>query len=651
MITVNTGNGELYPPRVLSARRLVATAISISGRFVVITSLYLLLALGITWPLARDFTTRVIGEVWFDQRHSIWLLWHTKEWILGRQPLFIADLLYYPVGISTVGDGVGPLSGLLALVFWPWGPTAAYNGALLLGFVLTAVCMYWLASSILKDRPSAFVTGALFMLWPIHVVSVYGHLEKAFMGLLPLNILAAHFAFDHTKARRWMWAPGMTLLLALIHNGNQFIFALLGVAVVLATHWWYLPRQYWRRFGARVALTGMAAVAINGAMLVKIAHTALDPQMDVAFGIHSPHYSPDALQFVLPSIDQAIPGRWFYLQYDVGLSGGEFTRASVVPSMTAVPGWPGWYGSGIETAITVPLSALLLAIIGLRYRKGEALRWIGFGLVFAILACGPYLRFGGRTAFTRYGLPIVLPYAFLSSVPGFDFMRTPGRFMMIGAVGFAIAAGIGIVALRRRWPPLAAFSTGVVLVILLVECWPRPWGQQVPLPISPFYHRLSNDPARFAVLDLPSGQIGDYASAYQWYQLTHHKAIAWGYLSRQFREFPVEPIRKIMGSTVVDAAHIRRQLVNLGYRYVIWHKHAAQLFTDRSPSAAAASLAPPVDATTNDFIRATFIGEEPVFEDSLITVYALDAPQARQGRTEGTVGAAELRRSRLAGVY
>ena len=157
----------------------------------VVGGFYTTLALGLTWPMVRDFSSRIIGEVWFDQRHSIWMLWHVKEALLGRQALFEAELLYYPNGISTLVDGVGPLSGLLALPFWPWGPVAAYNGALLVGFILTACCMYFLARYASLDRVSAFVTGALFMLWPIHVVAVYGHLEKAFMGLLPLNVAAA----------------------------------------------------------------------------------------------------------------------------------------------------------------------------------------------------------------------------------------------------------------------------------------------------------------------------------------------------------------------------------------------------------------------------------------------------------------------------
>ena len=171
--------------------------------------LYGLVALAATWPLARDFSTWLLGDVPYDQRHTIWILWHTKEALLGRQPWFTANLLYYPHGISTLVDGVGPVSGLLALPFWYLpssissnSAVAAYNGATWLGFTLSGVCMYALARVGVKmDRFAAFFAGLLFMMWPSHVVSLYGHLEKAFVGLLPLTVLAAILAYDPARSR------------------------------------------------------------------------------------------------------------------------------------------------------------------------------------------------------------------------------------------------------------------------------------------------------------------------------------------------------------------------------------------------------------------------------------------------------------------
>src|SRR5262245_16388884 len=84
--------------------------------------LYAVLGVGLSWPLIRDFSTRLIGVGTADPRHSIWLLWNVQQWVLGKQPLLYAPLLYYPYGTPLLMDGVGPISGLFSLPFWVGGP-------------------------------------------------------------------------------------------------------------------------------------------------------------------------------------------------------------------------------------------------------------------------------------------------------------------------------------------------------------------------------------------------------------------------------------------------------------------------------------------------------------------------------------------------
>src|SRR5260370_9541647 len=139
---------------------------------------YLALSVAYTWPLVLDFSGRIIGIVPADPRHSIWLIWHFKEWLLGRDTLFYTHMLYYPAGISTLLDGVGPLSGVFALPFWHWGPVAAYNGAILIGFWLTGYCMYLCAVGLGFSRELGLFCGAVYQLFPIHIAAIDGHMEK-----------------------------------------------------------------------------------------------------------------------------------------------------------------------------------------------------------------------------------------------------------------------------------------------------------------------------------------------------------------------------------------------------------------------------------------------------------------------------------------
>lgn len=617
--------------------------------------LYGLIAVAVSWPLARDFSTWLLGDVPYDQRHTIWILWHTKEALLGRQPPFGVDLLYYPHGISTLVDGVGPVSGLLALPFW-WlpsssssnGAVAAYNGATWLGFALSGLCMYALARFGVKtDRFVAFFAGLLFMMWPSHMVSLYGHLEKAFVGLLPLNVLAAILAYDPARSRRWLIAPGVTLLAILLHNANQFTFAILAIMLIAAAG--FITRVMrergergnvgdagrWRPYATRVVIAGLLAIVVTGPLLLALARITREPNMDVRMGIHAAYYSPDLLQLIVPSIHQAVGGRLMYPEYQKVVF--DFTRMSILESLTARKGW---YGSGIETAVTIPIVAIVLMFFAVRRRAPREQQeprndadmmtrpgvWLLLGAAFSILALGPVLRVAGLQT-------IPLPFRILVKIPGFDVMRTPGRFMMIASVGFALAAALGLAALmarapnRRRATIIAALAT----LIVFVECWPRVWLQHVPLPVPAFYTQIARDARpnddRFAVLDLPAGRWSmDNASAYMYYQLTHGRPIAWGYLSRQFIKYPIPGVTGILDEAYApDALATRQRLAQLGYRYVVWHKRAKELFGARRPENTSDRFqSPPTEAQSYLFLRKAFANDRPVVDDDLVTVYRID---------------------------
>jgi hypothetical protein len=572
-------------------------------------AVFVLLALAVSWPLARNFTTRLVGETAFDQRNTLWIFWHVEQALVGHEPWFRTDYLYYPHGVSTLINAVGPLSGIVALPFSAWGPIAAYNGTMLLGLAASGWCMYLLArrGTTLSFAASLFA-GAVFMMWPIHLSGLYGHIEKVFTGLLPLSLLAGLRAYDPARARGWLAAPAAVLLVSLLHHGNQFLFAVLGLVLLAGSELVARRRAEWRPVAFRVIASGALAIAITAPLTVAMALVASDPSFFVAVGDYSSYYAPDLLQLAAPSIHQAALGPLFYPAYDEVLL--DFTRRSALASLTARDGW---YGSGVETAVTIPLSCLALAAVAAIARRREAGRYLLLAGIFTLLALGPRLRVAGTEVAT-------LPYAWLMGAPGFEVMRTPGRFMMMASIGFAIAAACGWARLtehtRLRWAAMAA------TLLVLIECWPRPWPQQMPLPVPAFYERIAHETEPYAVLDLPSAYLnGSFASAYEYYQLTHRKPIAWGYLSRPFMTFPVSGLDGILDPRAPDPIGTRARLADLGYRYVVWHKRHAELFESHE----ARENLPPVDARTNAFLARAFAGEQPIADDELVTVYRIDS--------------------------
>ena len=78
--------------------------------------------------------------------------------------------------------------------------------------------------------------------------------------MLPLTLLAGLRAFDPATRPRVARGTRLALLGALLQNGNQFVFAALGLALVGVQTWLAAPRA--ERAG-RAARVGLAAAAVG----------------------------------------------------------------------------------------------------------------------------------------------------------------------------------------------------------------------------------------------------------------------------------------------------------------------------------------------------------------------------------------------------
>src|SRR5262245_5445708 len=163
---------------------------------------YLALSVLISWPTIRNFTTQITSDG-LDAKHNLLIFWHTLPALQGVPPLFDAPLLYYPRGITLLVHGVGPLTSLFALPFWPLGPEAAYNGGLLIGLWLTGYCMYLLARDLGFDRGVALFAGVMLLTSTMCLAGLASHVTKVFLGLLPLALLALHRTLDRRRSGRW----------------------------------------------------------------------------------------------------------------------------------------------------------------------------------------------------------------------------------------------------------------------------------------------------------------------------------------------------------------------------------------------------------------------------------------------------------------
>ncbi len=574
------------------------------------------LAVALSWPLARDFTTKIVSDGGADIPLNMWVLWHAREALFGRQPLLHADLLYYPLGTSLLTQSPGPLLGLLALPFWGLGVAAAYNATLLLALWLSGVCMYLLARDLGLSRVAALFSGGVLMAAPMVLGGLPIHMDKVLVALLPLALLTWRRALDPARSVGWVAVTALVVLLTTLHGGWHFIQAMLGIVFFGAVAW---VQPMGRRVDlARRQLLFVALVAVYvGPFLFATLRAAENPEIALNRTETSLYLQPDAVQFLLPS---------------------GFSRLFGAPTLDLLAAhkipWT------IESAIGLGWLPLALALVGVLGAWRQTRWWALLVGVCMVLALGPQLSLLGERTFTKYSLPVVLPYAFVSSLPGLSFMRTPGRFMMLGSVALAVLVGYGLTWLMARRPRWRYAIAALAAILVLIPAWPQPWPQEALRPVPAFYQQIAADPARYGVLDLPlrprdksrETQI-QFTGRYQLDQMTHGKGIASGYLSFVYQQHPLFPCWFADDQTPSDVTINRKkvscftngqyELARNGYRYVVAHKAQPNFpdFNDLKPGSWA-------DKEARAFVDDALPSASPIADDDLATVYAVPANAA-----------------------
>lgn len=597
-----------------------------------IVSLYTVLSIGLAWPMPRYFGTRLIQDYPSDPRHCIWILWHVKEWLAGRDSLFYTHMLSYPHGISLHLEAVGPLSGFLALPFWHWGPVGAYNGTLLLGCVLSAYCMYLAARGVgLPKLPSLFA-GLLLLVWPMHIAAIGIHLEKTFLGLLPLTLMAAARSLDTKGNRLWILATGALMLANLLYTATYFAFCGIGIGLIFLLS--FLRKQNVFSFsescavssnansssstneksnetrppGAigsvryamtfRMALVILCTAILAGPVLYRMFQYEHNPAYFGDVEGFSSYFSPDAAQLIIPTTFSAVGHYVADRQAKTGFLKRDEKQ----------------YGTGVETAVNIYITALALMVVGFIWGNPATKYWLLLGGFFVLVSLGPQLKILGWMVLSETGLGRLLPYALLNGLPGFKMMRVPGRFALIAGVALSIAAAGGFMALAARYPKWRLALFAIATALLMFEAWPVRWKVQDTLPVPALYQRLAEDDGKYGVLDLPVHWLGGAEpSAYMYYQVFHHKPIAWAYLSRGYISPPGATFQSLLHGTL-PADQLKDLLRQMGYKYVVWHKRSADLFPDNS--------APPVPDEL--FLEKAFSGNNPIADDEYIRAWSTE---------------------------
>ena len=511
---------------------------------------FLLLAIVLTWPLARDpgagpprGTERSATVPLFN----LWTLaWNHDRLAHGYRDYWDAPVFWPEEGTFALSEPQ-PLTGLLTapLVWLTGSEVVSHNLFLLLALALNGFFGLLLLRALGASPGIAWAGGAAFETLPF-VHQELGVLQLVpIAGLLALILALLRLSEEPTRGRGVL--VGVAFAATYLLCGYYGIFAL--VVVGPAALWWLVPalRNRPRR---RALVEALALAAVVAAVLVA----------PVAVG-------------------QVRAARSF----DVGRSIASVQRHSARPGHYLRTPWPQWVPlPGLEAAphpghraffpgtVRVALAAGLVALSVFRLRRrrhrGEAPapgrasghppgRHIAFFATLVLLAGWLSLGPGGGA---------LSPYPLLHAVvPGFASLRSLFRFAVLvqmGVVALAALALHGLARSLRRGEKRRrrALVVPAILALLLVgEQWPRAGPIQVVPPAAPEppwvqWVRTRTEPDDvFAFFPFPRGRrTRDYTVTAQWmyWQTLHWRPMVNGYsgyfpasfreLKRRLRDFP-----------------------------------------------------------------------------------------------------------------
>lgn len=481
---------------------------------------------------------------------------------------------FYPAtGVTALTENLLGLSPISTPAFWLSGSAVvAYNAVFVASWPLSALTMYFLVRRLTGRADAGIVAGFAFAFAPFRATAELGHLQALCAFWLPIAIGAMHAYLDDGRPR-WLIVLGVAWVLHSLSNGYYMLFGAVLIAAWLA--YFGTTVGTWRR---ALHITGACALSSVLLLPVVIGYYRIHEHYGLrrTFGeaewfsakVGSWFQSPALLRFwggILPEGQHSFfPGLTVVVVVLIALivrlsqqrSAVIRTRPrAVLQSMMALATvvsvvglawfvahgpWSIYRSGHVYFKMSDPYRVIaVLALCGIPLlwmapvREAVAVRRpfvfyvLGTGLM-ALLACGPVLRVDERVILEA------APYRILMSLPGFDGLRVPSRFWMMGVVCLSAAAGIGYASLAPRKQRVAALALCVLTCAgLLGDGWLKAMPTR---PVPPLWPAISGADPRLPLLELPIGPGRDSIATLR--TTSHHRPVLNGVSGYEPRHYP-----------------------------------------------------------------------------------------------------------------
>ncbi len=570
--------------------------------FIVLT-LYFLITLIVTFPLAAQFSTHVPGTTtWsLDEYGYVWNHWWFKYSLFDLQTNpFHTDYLFYPLGSSLVLYAYTLLHVMLALpLHFAFGIIPASNFTVMFSFVVAAFGMYLFVAYLLRaslriwnekynaglgamaydanlQMFAAFVAGVVFAFASNRYVYLsLGHYNIVASEWIPFFLLFLFKTLLETKMKNALMAGLFGALALYTETTDGVLLVLLTLAILLFE--WKLVLQ--RATLARLVLLAGTTGLLFAPLLIPTALEIFTSGYSLPGFGHSENLLVDLNGFLAPTSLHPLNRFW-------------------VEELDAVRQQTSRF-SDINTFF-VGYATLAFALLGFIVFARRNRMWLGIAIGFAILALGPLLHINGKSVFDLDGLEVnfPMPFLILHYIPIIRENRVPNRYSILVVVALAVLVAYAVwwisAKIAHRESPLAktflpaAFCALVTFVLIFEHL-------ALPLPLTDaripdVYSQIRQDPGNFTVLSIPLGlrnsfgQVGAEDTRTQYYQSAHEKFLLSGqiqrnapYLFEYFQNAPVistllalEDYKPIDDATLARDKRLADDVVNFfDLRYVV----------------------------------------------------------------------------------
>ncbi len=499
---------------------------------ITIEAVIVLLAAGaiaviITWPVALNFSTDVVGGsgIPSDTMGYWWDIWNNHRNGLDIWGAAMHDQIGYPFGRPLVGSGnllLFAFTGPALLIATFASATATANTMVLIGFALTGASMYLLIRWLRFGIGVAAWAGIVLMLSPYVMFRSTAHVPLANLWWAPLLLMAGIAWVMRPTWWRALLLAGATLLgwltnpyFGAMSSAMAGVILLVGLVVFIR-----------RRGGARAVLTqwgiavGWVVLLVGipiGLMLrassgVTEAVTRQRIELDL--------YGARGWDYLIPP-----PGTWFSSAL-VGPGGIDPGRSPGGERIVFI----GWL------VLALAIAGIALAIIGWRRLRSAERITLAIGL--PTIAVALLLSLASPTKL--WGLEIAAPSSYIFDY--LPYLRAYARFGAVVLVAATVIAALGLSLIIRNRSQLWRYCwiSGAIIFSAVEMPISMPLGSGPPLLVDgktpgeiPVWQWLRDHRQGEAVLETPAFPREDTDRIYMGGQTVHLHPLANGGLNEK----------------------------------------------------------------------------------------------------------------------